>query len=581
MTIAEAKGVGKVMSLSRAVRALVRPGMTVHLGVVHSMPYAASYEIARALCGSEAKLRVICQGALLNTLVLVHLGLVDRLITTYTGDVYPAPGPNPALQRALDGGALECQDWSLLALSRRLMAAALGVPFFPAPSLAGTSMAADNAGEYAEIQDPFEGWRHAVVRPLAPDISIYHAWAADPEGNALFTGPHTESLWGAMAAREGALLTVERVVSPDEVRANAHLGLLPGRYVRAVCPAPFGAHPGGLSPHGYAGAVGYSEDYDFIVAFQEAARSSDSLKKWVEYWVLGPADHAAYLRRLGAPRLHRLRGRAAADAWRLDLEELLPGGPPDAPAGPLEAMTVAAARLAAERVRAERLDTILAGIGSANLAAWLAHRALRASGEVVDLVAEVGLIGYVPNPGDPFIFNFSNVPTSTARLDAEIALGALVCGARSRCLGLLGAGQVDLRGDINSTKVPGAVRLVGSGGAADVAAGAREIVVVLPLAPGRLVERVPYVTARGEKVRAVVTHKGIFVKNARGDLALVRLLPHPGKSDAEAVEEIRGRCGFPLEVAGTLTTEPPPTAGELALLRSFDPRRAFIGKPGA
>jgi hypothetical protein len=126
-----------------------------------------------------------------------------------------------------------------------------------------------------------------------------------------------------MAAREGVLLTVERVLSPEEVRAHAHLGLLPGRYVRAVSPAPFGAHPSGLSPHGSSGAAGYSEDYDFIVSFQQAAESEA-----------------------------RLQG----------------------------------------------CDTILAGIGAANLAAWLAQRALRTAGLAVDLVAEVGFVGCEPTP---------------------------------------------------------------------------------------------------------------------------------------------------------------------------------------
>jgi len=383
-----------------------------------------------------------------------------------------------------------------------------------------------------------------------------------------------------MAAREGVLLTVERVVSPDEVRDNAHLGVLPGRYVRAVCPAPFGAHPGGLSPHGYPGAAGYSEDYDFIVGFQEAAGREGALQEWVERWVLGPADHDAYLRALGASRLHRLRGRAATDAWRLDLDELLPDGPSRAPAGPLEAMTVAAAQVITELVEAGGHDTILAGIGTANLAAWIAHRGLRQAGRAVDLVAEVGFVGYDPRPGDPFIFNFSNIPTCRARLDVERALGVLVGGARARALGALGAGQVDRRGDINSTKVPGVMHLVGSGGAADVAAGARDLVVVVPLEPMRLVERVPYVTARGDRVRAVVTQRGVFEKDEDGELVLTRLLLRPGRSETEAVEAIRARCGWPLKVAASPAVLPPPAPEELALLRRFDPRRSFIGQPG-
>jgi acyl CoA:acetate/3-ketoacid CoA transferase alpha subunit/acyl CoA:acetate/3-ketoacid CoA transferase beta subunit len=569
---------GKVTPLAQAVRRWVRPGKTVHLGVVHALPYAASFEIARTFAGTSPRLTIITPGALLNTLVLIHLGLVERLLTSYAGDIYPTPGPSAVIQRAEAKGGLVVEDWSLLSLTERLMAGALGFPFLPCRGLAGTGMAKENRSDCAEISNPFGDGPQEVVRALSPDLSIYHAWAADPEGNALFTGPHGEGLWGALAAREGVLLTVEQVVSPEELRANAHLGLLPGCYVRTVSPAPFGAHPSGLSPHGFPGVTGYSEDYDFIVSFQQAAQSEGSLQEWVERWVLGPGDHPGYLRRLGASRLHRLRGRVASDAWRYDLDELLPEGPPEQAAGPIESMIVAAGHLLEERAQRAGYDTILAGIGAANLAAWLARRALRSAGLAVDLVAEVGFVGYDPRPGDPFIFNFANIPTCTARLDVLYTLGVLVGGSRNRCLAALGAGQVDRLGNLNSTKIPGGLRLVGSGGAADAAAGAREVLAVLPLGPMRLVDRVPYLTAPGEKVRTVVTHLGVFEKDEGGELVLTRILPHPGRTLLETVEEIRHRCGWPLRVAAHLEEERAPTGEELRLLRRFDPRRAFLGK---
>lgn len=61
------------------------------------MPYAASYEIARAFAGTSPRLTIIAQGAVLNTLVLVHLGLVERLLTSYAGDIYPTPGPSAVI----------------------------------------------------------------------------------------------------------------------------------------------------------------------------------------------------------------------------------------------------------------------------------------------------------------------------------------------------------------------------------------------------------------------------------------------------------------------------------------------------
>ena len=113
-----------------------------------------------------------------------------------------------------------------------------------------------------------------------------------------------------------------------------------------------------------------------------------------------------------------------------------------------------------------------------------------------------------------------------------------------------------------------------------MAISARAVVVVLPMAPMRLVEKVPYITAPGHRVRAVVTNRCVMEKNEDGELTLTRLLPHPGLDRQEAVKKIREKCGWDLKVAPELVEIDPPTPEKLALLRTFDPRRAFIGDPG-
>jgi hypothetical protein len=44
------------------------------------------------------------------------------------------------------------------------------------------------------------------------------------------------------------------------------------------------------------------------------------------------------------------------------------------------------------------------------------------------------------------------------------------------------------------------------------------------------------------------------------------------------VKKIQEMCGWPLKVADTLENVSPPTAKELAILRSLDPEGFFIGK---
>jgi acyl CoA:acetate/3-ketoacid CoA transferase beta subunit len=93
----------------------------------------------------------------------------------------------------------------------------------------------------------------------------------------------------------------------------------------------------------------------------------------------------------------------------------------------------------------------MTGIGFANLAAWVAHRALA---------------------GHPFIFSHRNLPTCTWMTGVTEILGAVLAGDHGGALAVLGAGTVDRNGNMNSSRSASGRFLVGSGGAADIASGA-------------------------------------------------------------------------------------------------------------
>ena len=77
-------------------------------------------------------------------------------------------------------------------------------------------------------------------------------------------------MWGALAARRGAIVTVERIV--DDLRPWSHLVRIPAHRVLAVCETELGAHPGGLFV-GDLPVDGYGEDYEFWVETRAATRS--------------------------------------------------------------------------------------------------------------------------------------------------------------------------------------------------------------------------------------------------------------------------------------------------------------------
>ena len=281
------EGGSKVMPLGEAVRGLVRPGMTLHVLSTTSRPHAAVLELVRQFAGRDPGFTFVTISMTGISVALVRAGLVKRVITTFCGDSYPTPGPNPVYLKAYRDKTLEFENWTMLTLPLRLKAGAMGVPWHPTRSVVGSSMADENRDSFQVVD---EAASVGMVRALEPDLSFVHAWAADPAGNALLAPPYGEDVYGALAAREGAIVTVERVVSAEFLRRNNHLVRIPSYAVRAVCPAPFGSHPAGMSNRGIPELEAYAEDYAFLNEVRRASRSEEDLDRWIEAWILGLPD---------------------------------------------------------------------------------------------------------------------------------------------------------------------------------------------------------------------------------------------------------------------------------------------------
>jgi acyl CoA:acetate/3-ketoacid CoA transferase alpha subunit/acyl CoA:acetate/3-ketoacid CoA transferase beta subunit len=535
--------------------------MTLHFAITHHRPSALVWELVRQFWGRRPGFTVVSTGVTGPFHALVQGGLAARLVTAFCGDTFPAPSPHPIYQRAfIEKGDVEVECWSLLTIAQRLRAAAEGFPFAVTRSLLGSSME-DNPG--VEVLD-------GVLRmaALKPDISFLHAAAADPSGNVVLSPPFGESTWGALAAREGAVVTVERIVDADTIRRHSHLVRLPAAYVRSVSEAPFGAHPAGLSGHGVDLFPGYAEDYDFMDEFAALSRDEPAFVRWIEENLAG-RSHADYLALIGAGRLHELVGRADPGAWELDVMTAPPElGPPPTRE---ERMACATADVVRYRVAAAGHNHVLGGIGVAHLGGWLAQLQLAAAGKDVALLAELGFVDFTPRPGESFIFNHANIPTCMMTTDLITTLGSLL-GPGVSALGLLGGAQVDADWNVNSTVIPGRRYLLGSGGANDVASNAAEVVLVVPQDPGRLVDRAPYVTAPGRSVRAVVTDRAVFERSAPGaPIRLTGLIDGSG-----GVEAALAGLPWQVDVAPELRTY---SAGpdDIATLRALDPHRRFLG----
>ncbi|MEM3163944.1 MAG: CoA-transferase [Halobacteria archaeon] len=555
-TIAPDEGPSKVVPLDR-LHGAVKPGMTLHVSTTHSVPYGHCFELIRRFRGQKPGFTIAALASGTNLQAVVGAGLAKRIITSYAGDGFPRPAPSPVFQRAVAQGALEMENWTVLTFTLRLMAAALGFEWLPTRSLQGSAMAEENRADF-KVES---GTGH--VRALKPDLSLLHAYGADRAGNAFLMAPSIEGLWGCFASGR-VLATVERVVSTRTLREWASRGgfVVPGALVEGVSEVPFGAHPGNVvGPD----RTGYAEDHDFLAEMRRAGKTAEGLQKWLEEWVYG-TDSGGYVAKLGAERVRLLQEKLKPDAWRRELEARRavfdrPGTTPE------EGMVVAAARLIARRVREGGMPLILAGQGASNLAAWLARRLVERQGGHVELLAEMGLYGYHPRPGLPFIFNLANHPTSKMLASSVEALGVLA----PRGLAVLSGAQVDGRGNVNSTRV-GKTFLVGSGGANDAASTCKEVVLLMPQDRNRLVSKVDYVTSPGARVSALVTTAALFEKGGDGLLRPAALLP------GRTVEEVRKGTGWKFEAPSNLPTLPAAERWEIELLRAWDPEGYFLGE---
>jgi acyl CoA:acetate/3-ketoacid CoA transferase alpha subunit/acyl CoA:acetate/3-ketoacid CoA transferase beta subunit len=567
-TPAPFEGQNKVIGLPDAISQYVKPGASIFLGWNAA---AATCEIIRQYSGQKPGFTLIMTMTWDHSLNLVHCGLVKKLISTNCSYAAPNPAPSHAIQRAFREGSVQIENWSLYSMQQRLMAAALGVGFMPTKSIAGSSMAADNSDSFVEINDPFDSSKKiGAVKALTADLAIVHALAADQNGNAILSKVSQDTLWGARASTGGILVTAEKIVSTDFIRQHAGLVSIPSYLVKSVALCPLGAHP-----EGHFSSLpeidSYNEDYEFMLEQKKVSADSATLDEWLQKWVLGVKDHNGYVDLLGAERVSSLKRRFNKKYWASNLapNSTRPAG---RGANRTETMICAAAKKIAERVKEEGYNVLLAGIGIPGMAAWLAYYQLREKGIDVELALGSGVLGYHPRPGDPNLLNVSNATTAKMLTDTSDMYGFIVSGAGARCLSVIGAAQIDERGNINTTRVGNDVFISGSGGNNDNSCGASEVIVVAAQSKRRCVRAVDYTTSRGDRISTLVTSMGVFRKAADGRFALAECIPDGEVAVEERIMQIQENCGWSIKRAGKIEIIDPPRERDIELLRTFDPQ---------
>lgn len=294
----------KLCSLAEAVAGSIRDGDTVVIeGFAHLIPFAAAHEIIRQ---GRRDLTLVRLTPDLVYDQMIAAGCCRRLIFSWAGN--PGVGSLHAFRRAVEQGVpspIEIEEYSHFALAMRLFAGASGLPFMPLRSLRGSDLPHVNPA-LLTVTCPFTGETLDAVPALRPDVAVLHVQRADAEGNAQVWGLTGAQKEAAFAA-ERVIVTAEEIVGSDVIRSDPNRTLVPGSLVSAVCEVPFGAHPS--YAQGY-----YDRDTAFYEAWDEVSRDAARLSAWLDEWVHGVPDRAAYARKLGEARRARLTAEAALAA---------------------------------------------------------------------------------------------------------------------------------------------------------------------------------------------------------------------------------------------------------------------------
>jgi len=290
------------MSMRQAIATYVHDGDTVAIeGFTACISFAAGHEIIR----QGRRDLVLCR--MTPDLLydqMVAAGCARKLIFSYLGN--PGVGSLHAIRRAVEKGIpapLELEEYSHFGMVGRYLAGAWRLPFFPLRSYLGSDMPRVNP-RIRFLKSPYGEEEIAVVPPLNPDVAILHAQRADVHGNTQLWGLLGVQKEAAFAARH-VIVVVEEIVDEEVIRADPNRTLIPGMIVDAVVCEPYGAHPSYVQ--GY-----YDRDNAFYLRWDEISRDEAGTRAWLEEWVYGLPDRAAYVEKMGREVWERLK---PGEAW--------------------------------------------------------------------------------------------------------------------------------------------------------------------------------------------------------------------------------------------------------------------------
>jgi acyl CoA:acetate/3-ketoacid CoA transferase alpha subunit/acyl CoA:acetate/3-ketoacid CoA transferase beta subunit len=223
----------------------IRPGSFVALGGGWSCnkPMAVVRQIIRQKISGLKTLSIV-GGWEMEWLLAA--GAVDHLVFSFLS--LESFGLPPHFRRAAEKKTIRLTEIEGCSMIKGLQASAQGLPFAAFNGPKGSDIIQEAPELYKTVTCPFTGKELTAIEAIVPDVAVLHAQRADRQGNVQIFGTSASDLDMANAAK-AVIVTVEEIVSPDEIRESKSATLLFRSEVDMVIHAPFGATPCSCVPY--------------------------------------------------------------------------------------------------------------------------------------------------------------------------------------------------------------------------------------------------------------------------------------------------------------------------------------------
>ena len=288
--------VNKVMDLKTAIETFVKDGEYLGIGGfgANRTPIAACHEIVRQ---GRKNMGFAGHTATHDMQILSAGEVFDRLDVAYVVGL-EARGLSTCSRKYMQSGKVQVAEWTNYALSVRLKAAAMSVPYLPCRNMMGTDTFKYSAAKTAVC--PFTGAKLVLLPALSPDVAVIHVHEADIYGNCRFKGIAVADLDLANASKR-LIITTERLISTDVIKADPSLTRIPYLLVDAVCEVPYGAYPGNM-------AYEYFSDEEHLKQWLAVEKDEAAFEAFLNRNIYGCKDHEAYIRLNGGlEKIKKLR----------------------------------------------------------------------------------------------------------------------------------------------------------------------------------------------------------------------------------------------------------------------------------